>query len=78
MASQIATIPKKVSGGEELVVIPRKEYERFVEWEGFIKTFKIFTPTTAQKRALRNAERHLREGKTLSIDELRKKLGFTN
>ena len=33
MASQIATIPKKVSGGEELVVVKRSEFELFRKWQ---------------------------------------------
>jgi hypothetical protein len=33
MAGSIATIPKKVSGGEELVVIKRSEFEQFKRWQ---------------------------------------------
>jgi len=30
----IATIPKKVSGGDELVVIKRGDFEVFKKWQG--------------------------------------------
>lgn len=33
MTNQIATIPKKVSGGEELVVIKRSDFELFRKWQ---------------------------------------------
>ncbi|KKU52364.1 MAG: hypothetical protein A3H69_01940 [Candidatus Sungbacteria bacterium RIFCSPLOWO2_02_FULL_47_9] len=33
MVSQIATIPKKVSGGEELVVVKRSDFELFQKWQ---------------------------------------------
>lgn len=33
MASQIATIPKKVSGGEELVVVKRRDFKLFQKWQ---------------------------------------------
>ena len=33
MANQVATISKKVSGGEELVVVRRKDFEEFKKWQ---------------------------------------------
>ena len=33
MATTIATIPKKVSGGEELVVVKRADFEVFQKWQ---------------------------------------------
>ncbi|MEK7193663.1 MAG: hypothetical protein AAB652_02635 [Patescibacteria group bacterium] len=33
MASNIATISKKVSNGEELVVIRRKDFDAFKRWQ---------------------------------------------
>ena len=33
MASQIATIPKKVSGGEELIVVKKGDFELFQRWQ---------------------------------------------
>ena len=68
------TIPKKLAQKDDLVVIPRKEYEALLE----LKRMKEFTPTGAQKRALTQAEKNLRLKKTLSYDELVKKLGFAN
>ena len=68
------TIPKKVASRDDLVVIPRKEYEALLH----LKKFKAFTPTAAQKRALVKAEANLARGRTLSYHELVKKLGFRN
>lgn len=64
-------IPKKIASKDDLVIVPRREYEALLE----LKKFREFTPTTAQKRALARAERNLKEGKTLSYNELAKKLG---
>lgn len=33
MTNAIATIPKKVSGGEELVVVKRSDFELFRKWQ---------------------------------------------
>ena len=68
------TIPKKLAKNGDLVVIPRKEYEEFLE----LRRIKEFIPTPIQKRALRQAERNFSRGKTLSYNELIKKLGFAN
>ena len=58
----------------DLVLVPRKEYESFLEF----KKIKEFTPTVAQKRALMRAERNYKKGKSLSYDEFATKLGFKN
>ena len=68
----ITTSKKTV--GNDLVTIPRKEYEALLE----LKKTKEFKPTPAQKRALRAAERNLSQNKTLSYNELVQKLGFGN
>lgn len=68
------TIPKKLANRDDLVVIPRKEYEALLE----LKKIREFTPTVAQKRALAQARRNRKAGGYLTIDELREKLGFTS
>ena len=68
------TIPKKLARRDDLIIMPRKEYESLIE----LKPIKEFNPTLAQKRALIKAENNLRRGKTLSYNELARKLGFTN
>ena len=68
------TIPQKLANKDDLIVIPRKEYESLLE----LKKMKEFTPTSIQKRALTRAENNLRRGKTLSYRELVKKLGSTS
>lgn len=69
----IATL-KKLAQKDGLVVIPRKEYE-------FLKALKIikeFSPTSSQKKALSLAEKNLKSHKTLSYDDLVRKLGFAS
>ena len=67
----VITIPKKIAGSDDLVVLPRREYESLLR----VQKIREFNPTVAQKRALIRAEKNLREGKTLSFDELVTKLG---
>lgn len=67
------TIPRKLIGKDDLVVVPRKEYEALTE----LRKTAEFTPTAAQRRALTRAEQNLKIGKTLSYHDLVRKLGFT-
>ena len=68
------TIPKELAEKDDLIVIPRKEYESLL----VLKKIKEFMPTISQKKALVRAEANLRSGKTLSYNELVRKLGFAN
>lgn len=68
------TIPKKLAQRGDLIVLPRKEYEALTE----LRKTAEFTPTAAQRRALKKAEQNLKVGKTFSYHELVRKLGFAN
>lgn len=68
------TIPRNLIKNDDLVILPRKEYEALVG----MKQFKEFTPTASLKKALLSAEKNFKSGKTLSYDGLVKKLGFGN
>lgn len=70
----ILTIPKKLAGRDDLVVLPRREYEALVE----LRKIKEFVPTALQKRALTKAEQNFKQNKTLSYNELVRKLGFAS
>jgi hypothetical protein len=68
------TIPKKITKGEELVVIPRKDYEEFLRFR--LKKDEELTLTSSQKRRLQKARVNLAKGKYLTIYELKSKLGI--
>lgn len=68
------TILKRLAQQDDLVVLPKKEYEELLEF----KKMKEFIPTRSQQKALRQAEINLKHNKTLSYDELTRKLGFAN
>jgi len=63
------TIPKKLTKGEELVVIPRKQYEKFL---GILESYSRLD------RDLDEAIRQTRKGETIgpfnSVKELKKSL----
>lgn len=67
------TIPKKITKGTDLVVIPRKEYEKLLSSKKVVE----FVPTAAEKRAIARGRKNFKKGNYLTIDELKDELGFT-
>lgn len=70
------TIPRKITKGEELVVLPREEYEEYAHWRKAVSTKRAFKPTRAELRELEEARDEYRRGKTMTLHELKQKLGF--
>lgn len=71
----IITIPKQLAN-KDLVIIPRDEYEA-MKRASPPRVFKTVRMTKAQKRAFERAERNYANGKTLTLDELKRKLELT-
>lgn len=66
------TIPKKITKGADLVVLPRAEYKRLLD-----RQIPEFTPTGKEKRDLARARKNRAKGNYLTVNELKRKLGFT-
>lgn len=71
------TIPQKIEE-DDLIAVPRKEYEEFAQWRGLMRSFKVFTPTSAQKKDLEKARGDYKKGKFITLDELKRKLEIRN
>ena len=71
------TIPKELKG-DDLIAVPRQEYEEFSNWRKFMKSFKIYIPTAAEKRMIKRAREDYKKGIYLTIGELKHKLGIKN
>lgn len=63
------TIPKTITKGDELIIVPRKEYEEFSRWQKSVKQHKTFKPTPTQLKDLQRARREHQQGKYLSMKE---------
>jgi len=61
---------------DDLVVLPRTEYEELIASSVLPKKYKEFTPTKAQTKALRQAERNFKAGKLLTYEQFGRKLGI--
>ena len=71
---KVITIPKTLSKEGDLVVIPRREYEKLLQ----LKKIREFQPTAKQKDALKKAERNLKKGKALSYNAVARALGLAD
>ena len=71
---QPITISRKITAKDDLVVLPRKEYEALLSF----KRTRSIALTATQKKALTRAERNLQKNKTLSHHELATALGITS
>lgn len=70
----LITIPKKMTKGDELVVIPRSEYEEISRWRKMLKPFKEFVPTSAQKRDVKQARADYRKGRYITLHEAKRRM----
>jgi hypothetical protein len=69
--SEVITIPKEFLKRGELVIIPRSEYEAFLDWQKYVKTYK---PTDSEKRALKEARKDFSQGRYITLNELKDEL----
>lgn len=70
----VITLPKNFKSGQELVIIPREEYEALMT----LKKVYEFQPTPTQKRVLEKARKNRQKGEVLTLGELKQNLGLTN
>ena len=70
------TIPRDLIKKDDLVIIPRKEYEELLRYR--LNGGEELILTASQKRRLQQARRNLAKGKYLTIYEIKKKLGIKN
>ena len=69
------TIPKKITKGEELIVISRREYEEFLKLRKVIPLVKL---TPSQKRDLKQARKEFSRGEYITLKQLENELGITS
>ena len=67
------TILGKAKKTQELIAIPRKEYEEFSRWKK-MEAVKEFIPSTAEKKDLEQARKEYKAGEHISLEELEHEL----
>lgn len=70
------TIPKNLIRNDDLVIIPRREYEEFLSYK--LKIPKEVTITPFQKKIINKARQRIAKGKFFTLNEFKSKLGIKN
>ena len=65
----VITIPRKLASRDDLVVIPRKEYESLKA-----RVVPEVRMTASEKKALARARKALKEGRTIPYEDVRREL----
>ena len=65
MTSNTITIPKEMTRGEELLIVPRKKFEEFLRWQK-----KREWEEKDTDEAIKDFEKAKKEGKLLKIKSL--------
>ena len=68
------TIPRNLIKNDDLVVLPRKVYEKLLA----TRSIPEFQSTAVEKADLVKARKNRAKGNFLTINELKHKLGITN
>jgi hypothetical protein len=63
------TIPKAFLASDDLIVMPRKEYEALKS-----RVVPEYIPTPSERRAIARARKNFRAGKTISLAQLERDL----
>ena len=71
------TIPDGGSKKQKFVAIPHDMYEKFLAWQK-TSSFKIFKPTIEDREVLSKARINYVKGGTITLNELKRKLGHKN
>ena len=66
------SIPKELSKNEDLIVIPRSDYEEFLQLKKIIPLVKL---SFKEKKALKEARKEIKEGKYSTLNQLKNELG---
>jgi len=65
-------IPKELSKNEDLMVIPRSDYEEFLQLK---KIIPLINSTLSEKKAIKEARKEIKAGKYLTLNQLKNELG---
>lgn len=70
----VITIPKQLVRNDDLVVIPKKEYEELLGWKN--RSFKTVKPTKADLKIMARGRNEVARGDYVTLEELKKELGL--
>lgn len=68
---ELIAIPKELTKKGDLVIIPRAEYEEYLNLR---RVVHLVRPTLAEKKAIKTGRQEIRRGKYLTLSQLKNDL----
>ena len=65
-------IPKELSKNEDLIVIPRSDYEEFLQLKKIIPLVEL---SPSERKAIKQAKKEIKQGKYSTLTQLKNELG---
>ncbi len=82
MPTTTVTIPKEFTRGEDLIIIPQKEYREFLRWQkntdSTPRQIRIAKATAIEIKDFKQAQSDYQLGKVINFHELKRRLGTKN
>ena len=67
--NKVIEIPKELSKNQDLIIIPRSDYEELLTLKKIFKTYKL---TSSEKRDIKKAREDFAKGNYITLEELNK------
>jgi len=69
--SKVLSIPRELSRQGELVIMSRTDYEEFLRLK---KVIPLIKPTLSEKKVIKAGRKEIREGKYLTLHQIKNEL----
>ena len=73
--TSVLTIPKNLALKDDLVIIPRADYEEYLELKKIIPVIKL---SKSEKKAVEEGRRQIKRGEYVNLKELKNELENRN
>jgi len=70
--NKAVAIPKELSRNRDLIVIPRSDYEEFLQLKKIIPLVEL---TASERKAIKEAKKEIKQGKYSTLNQLKDELG---
>jgi len=70
--NKVVAIPKELSKNEDLIVMPRSDYEEFLQLKKIIPLVEL---TFSERKAIKEAKKEIKQGKYSTLNQLKDELG---
>jgi len=69
--NKVVAIPKELSKNEDLIVMPRSDYEEFLQLKKIIPLVEL---TFSERKAIKEAKKEIKQGKYSTLKQLKDEL----